>query len=149
MSLRIGSAFLAALRANTDLQAMLGGTATEDDETTYTGARIFYVARAETDEQQDRIPYLIVMPKGITTQGNKDNYDAEEVATVDVLCVATDGESLVELAEMVKATIEDSLQGDDTYHIDDFAFSASAVQFDPDKPCFFQTLTYLCSTTIQ
>jgi len=148
MSLRIGSAFLAALRANADLQTMLGGMATEDDET-YTGARIFYVARAETDELQDRIPYVIVMPKGITTQGNKDNYEAEEVATVGVLCVAIDGESLVDLAETVKATIEDSLQGDDTYHIDDFAFSASAVQFDPDKPCFFLTLTYQCSTIIQ
>ncbi len=148
MSLRIGSAFLAALRANTDLQTMLGGMATADDET-YTGARIFYVARMEADELQDRIPYIVVMPKGITTQGNKDNYDAEEMATVDVLCVATDGESLVELAEKVKATIEDSLQGDETYHICDFAFSASAVQFDPDKPCFFQTLTYQCSTTIR
>ena len=148
MSLRIGSAFLAALRANADLQTMLGGMAAADDET-YTGARIFYVARMEADELQDRIPYIVIMPKGITTQGNKDNYDAEEVATVDVLCVATDGESLVELAEIVKTTIEDSLQGDDTYRIDDFAFSASAVQFDPDKPCFFQTLTYQCSTTIR
>lgn len=148
MSLRIGSAFLAALRANADLQTMLGGMAAADDET-YTGARIFYVARMEADELQDRIPYIVVMPKGITTQGNKDDYDAEEVATVEVLCVATDGESLVELAEMVKTTIDDSLQGDETYRIDDFAFSASAVQFDPDKPCFFQTLTYQCSTTIR
>lgn len=148
MSLRIGSAFLAALRANADLQTMLGGMAAADDET-YTGARIFYVARMEADELQDRIPYIVVMPKGITTQGNKDDYDAEEVATVEVLCVATDGESLVELAEMVKTTIDDSLQGNETYRIDDFAFSASAVQFDPDKPCFFQTLTYQCSTTIR
>ena len=143
MSLRAGKAFLSALRSSDELKAMLGA---EMEDGTLTGARIFYIARTEADENEDRIPYVIVMPGAITSEGNKDDYDAYELATVEVLIVAADGESLCDLAEKVKETIESTLIGDDTFAFQEATYSASAPQYDPEKPCYFLTLTYQCST---
>lgn len=143
MSLRIGSGVLKALRASKALQTMLGCDGAG------VNGRMFYVARKTADEQQDRIPYLIVLPQGITTEGNKDRFDITQIDTVDILCVAADGEQLAALTELVHLTFQNNIVGDDTYFVEDYTFSASAVQYDPDKPCFFQTLTYRITTTMQ
>lgn len=152
MSLRIGKAFVRTLRSSEPLMRLLG--AKEDSESRLVGARLFAVARPTQDEAEDRIPYVIMMPDGITTQGSKDGYENADTATVRILCVADTYEALIDLASLVRSTLADGLcYHDDAFYetddfvIDDYTFSASAVSYDADKPCYFQTLTYQCFTS--
>lgn len=141
MSLKTGKAFIDALRSNDDLMRTLGAKGKP-----LSGARLFSVARSAEDDQQDKIPYVIMMPKGITTNGTKDDYDFSETATIDLLVVAKSFPDLVELTQTVRDTVEQKLESGDDFIIDDWTFSADAVQMDNNKPCYFQTLTYQCNT---
>lgn len=142
MSLKLGKAFTAALRANTDLLDTLGA-----DPVSHEHARIFMVARPEADEKSDQVPYVIIMPSGINTTGTEDDYDDEtDTCTVGVLVVATTFNDMADLAEDVRTTIAEHLTGDSDFDIDDFSFQAGPVEYDPKKPCYFQTLTYIVNT---
>ena len=149
MSLRIGKTFVEALRQSDDLARLLG--AREDTEHRLVGARIFAVARQTQDEQEDRIPYVIMMPEGISASASKDDYEETDLATVSLLCVADTYQALISLTEQVRETVavrlQDAAQAED-FRIDDYSFAASAVSYDADKPCYFQTLTYQCATQI-
>lgn len=122
-----------------------------------TDERIFDPARPEIDEDEDRIPYIIVTYDGGSATGsNKDNVlAAMDAATVSILCVANSREELAALTDLVHdavATAFDDGQfydehDDWDFYITDASESAGAVQFDPGtKPCCFQTLTYQCNT---
>lgn len=141
MSLKLGKSFVDALRSNNTLCTLLGATGRP-----LTGARIFAVARSNDEEAADIIPYIVMIPEGINTDSTKDEYEYGDTATISLLCVASSFADLITLTEMVRDTIEQKLDGTTEYVIDDYQFSANAVQMDPDKPCYFQTLTYLCHT---
>jgi len=145
MSLTLGKAFITALRASDTLQQLLGATK-PSGASAYSGARIYAVGRTNDQEREDAIPYLIMMPEGINTDGTKDDYEQTDSATIALLCVATTFEQLITLTGLVRGTIHDHLGDTSDTEVCDYTFSASAVQYDPDKPCFFQTLTYVVST---
>lgn len=140
--LNIDLFFHAALDANASLIESLGG-------------RVFNTARPETDEETDAIPYVIITYDGGGASDNsKDEYIATlDTATVSVLIVATDRNALADISQQIHDTIVSALEDNtiwDSYSwpfvIDSCVESAGAVQYDPSKPCFFQTLTYQCNT---
>lgn len=142
MSLKVAKAFIGAIRNNEQLIRLLGAKGTP-----LSGARLFSVYYPEVDKGTDKLPYIVIMPQGINTTGSKDEYEQGDAATVDVLIAGNDNfDQFVDIAQMVRDTIEEGLEGDNDFTIDDYTFSAGPVQFDPDKPCYFQTLTYIVNT---
>ena len=137
MSLKLAKTFISSIRGNADLNQLLGADA--DGK----GARIFTVARPESDENEDRIPYLVVLPESIQSEGNKDGYRGTDTVTIGLLCVASTFFELIELTELVQEDVESIEAEQDGYYINDFTFSANAVQMDTLKPCYYQTLTYI------
>ena len=133
--MRLAKAFITSIRGSEDLNTMLGAV---DGK----GARVYTVARPEADENADRIPYLIVLPEGTTRDDNKDGYTGEQ-CTISILCVASTFLELVELTELVQEAVEGTAAQQDGYYLDDFAFRANGVQMDMEKPCYYQTLTYI------
>ena len=132
--------------------------------------RIFNTMRPEYDEQEDKIPYIVVTYEGMTNDNDtKDSIEGDEdVERVNVLIVAQDR---VQLSNIVNAArtaireylsdseswndyrtaIRDYLGGDafDTYGIADYSVSASAVLGDWTVPCTYQSLNYTIHTNIQ
>ena len=152
MSLQIGKAFISALRSNTELLRVLGGQGKNLEH-----ARIFSVARPQEDETQDRIPYLIIQPQGLTAQTDKDGYEEGDADTVSILIVAANYTTtafngkieigLVELSQMVRDTIAAMLvEEHDGFTIDDYAISVGPTHMDVQKPCYFHEFTYQVNT---
>lgn len=136
MSLKIAKAFVAAIRRNDHLTSALGADA--DGK----GARIFPVARLDEDEKEDIVPYLIVMPNGVQTEGSKDDYEQVERATIGIMICDETFEGLVDLADEVRSTLADNLQECTDQPYSDYTFSAGPVQCDSSRPCYYQTLSY-------
>ncbi len=135
MSLKIVKAFTAAIRQNDDLLTALGAI-------NGVGARIFPVARTDEQEKEDKMPYLIVIPTGIRTEGSKDDYEQSDIATVEIIVCDQTFEGLVDLADTVRLTIAQHLLQYPEQNIADYSFSASRVEFDYLRPCYYQTLSY-------
>lgn len=140
--LNIDQFFYHALRSNADIIEVTDG-------------RIFNTGRSEVDETEDRIPYIIITFDGASadTYGKDDRCAELSTATVSVLCVGDEREDLAELTEMVHDTIRQAMEETDFYEHDGWSFviesctpTASAVQMDEMKPCYYQTLTYNCDT---
>lgn len=140
MSLEVGKFFIKALKANTALNTAIGG-------------RLFPVARSSEDEALDRIPYIIMEPSGVTNQeDSKDDAESQyDSATINLLVVSDTYANLVSLTEQVRNIIRSAAEthlSDNTWNFElvDYNFSADQVQYDPVKPCYYQTLSYVCST---
>lgn len=122
-----------------------------------TDGRIFNPARPKIDEKQDLIPYIIITyDGGQSDMGSKDDTLSRlSSATVSILCCAEDRQALADLTELVEGTIAHEFGTETLYddhdewafYIDNASESAGPVQFDPSKPCCYQTLTYQCETT--
>ena len=138
MSLLTDKFFYNALTSSQDVMDMV------DD-------RIFNPARSTVDEMEDKIPYLVVTFDGL--QNDLETKDEgvegdEDKVTVGILCVAGDCDSLGALTELVRETCAaywDTHRSDKLTPID-WAFSASSVLYDADKPCCVQQLIYQCDT---
>jgi hypothetical protein len=138
MSLLTDKFFYSALTQSEDVTAIV------DD-------RIFNPARTTVDEDEDKIPYIIITFEGL--QNNADTKDDgvegdEDRVTVNILCVHEDCDALGDMTELVRQTLCDYW---DTHRCDPLTpitwqFSASRVEYDPDKPCCYQTLIYQCDT---
>lgn len=136
--LNVDSFFYNVLRNNAELN-------------TYVGGRIFNPERLETDDNEDKIPYIIIKyAAGDSYNGSKDEVFADlDTATVQILCVDTDRDTLAYLTQKVYDTIKDAFDGEyvaDTYIIESITPQAGSVELDPLKPCCYQTLTFLCDT---
>jgi len=125
----------------------------DDDIMEETEGRIFNTARNEEDENEDKLPYIIITYDGMQNdQGTKDSTGESDIDrdTISVLCVAEDREDLADLMEMVRPCIKDAMEDQDAteqgFIIDDYSLTASAIECDPSRPCHFQTLTYQCET---
>lgn len=119
--------------------------------------RIFDPGRGETDEEEDKVPYIIITyDAGSSSTSDKDSVIAQmDAATVSVLCCANSRQELAVLTDLVHRTIADDLISSDlwdihpdwNFMIDSATPSAGSVNLDISKPCYYQTLTYMCETS--
>lgn len=135
MSLATDSIFVAAVQSNSDLVEMVGG-------------RIYGTAIPLPDEDIDNVPvpYIIVTFDGLNNDiGTKDDLYESQYDKVNIGIEVT-GETLKglhDLTQMVRDTILSYFRANRTA-IEDYTFTADAIQFDSLKPCYWQTLRYQC-----
>ena len=142
MALITDQFFYQALRTNADIIEMTDG-------------RIFNPARPEEDDNEDRIPYIIISHNGGTNSQEDKDFGMEsdtDTCNIAVLCVTSDRESLADLTQLVRDTLKKAIRDDQDeieqgYEITDYTLSYDSVQMDITRPCVYQTLTYNCETT--
>lgn len=146
MSLITDKVFYNALRSNAELVAKVGG-------------RIESTAIPVPDDQllNEPLPYIIIIFDGLQNEGlTKDNSfeGMTDKVQVSVLIVAESRDEVGVIAESVRHTIIEYFEDEDGHAWDDYAyipqsyvFSASDVDYEPLKPCYYQTLQYNCDTT--
>lgn len=142
MSLATDSIFIAAISDSSKIMDEIGG-------------RLYSTAIPLPDEETDNVdvPYIIVTFDGLTNdQTTKDDpfeSDSDSVK-IGIEITAVNREQLATLTQKVREVVHQSMlitqQSDDgVAAIDDYAFSAGAVQYDQLKPCYWQVLSYQCS----
>jgi len=117
------------------------------------GDRIFNPYRPTVDENEDKIPYIVLRFAGL--QNSLDTKDSgvegdEDKVTIEILCVSESCDSLGELTEAVRqqcASYWDAHRDEELTPLD-WTFSAEEVGYDQDKPCCYQWLIYQCDTNI-
>lgn len=110
--------------------------------------RIFDTARPEIDEEEDKIPYLIVTNEGVqnVTESKDDVCESDtDNVTISVLVVGRDRQDLADLSQCVRNCLREAITEDED-EILDYTFTAGPVQYDDMKPCHFVTLNYNCVT---
>ena len=114
--------------------------------------RLYSTAIPMPDEDAENVPvpYVIVTFNGLNNEGTTkdDPFEGDtDVVQIGVEVTAINREQLAELTQLVRSTIHDYLTedvDDERQTIDDYQFSAEAVQYDSLKPCYWQTLRYQC-----
>lgn len=137
MSLRTADFFSRGLSLSEDIAAIVGD-------------RIYLPARPTVDENEDTIPYIIIIPGSVTNNAEtKDDgvEGDEDTANVSILCVARSHDELMNLCELVREVNSFRQEyGEDPQTPIDWNFSASEELYDPIKPCNYLTLNYQCIT---
>lgn len=112
--------------------------------------RIFLPARPTIDEDEDKIPYVIIEPGALqnTSQTKDSSVEGEEDSvTVSILCVAESHDKLMDLCEAVREECISAWEaGTDEDVPVEWTFSASEENYDPVKPCNYMRLNYQCIT---
>ena len=147
MSLATDSIFTTALQSNSDLMATLGyvaPTLTDKGKP----ARLYGTAIPLPDEDLDNVPvpYVIVTFDGLNNDaGTKDDrYESEyDRVNIGIEVVGKTLEDLHELTQEVRDTVLAYFRATETA-VEDYTFTADAIQFDSMKPCYWQTLRYQC-----
>ena len=147
MSLATDSIFITALQSNSDLMATLGyvaPTLTDKGKP----ARLYGTAIPLPDEDLDNVPvpYVIVTFDGLNNDaGTKDDrYESEyDRVNIGIEVVGKTLEDLHELTQEVRDTVLAYFRATETA-VEDYTFTADAIQFDSMKPCYWQTLRYQC-----
>lgn len=145
MSLLTDIIFVKALRADENLMGKLAA------------GDVYNTTIALPDEDLDNapLPYVIVSFDGLTNdvETKDDPYEGDsDNVTISVEIAATTRPELGELAGEVRRQIHqyfvDADPDDEDADLipDDYQFSASRVNYDSMKPCYWQTLTYQCDT---
>lgn len=114
--------------------------------------RLYSTAIPMPDEDAENVPvpYVIVTFNGLNNEGTTkdDPFEGDtDVVQIGVEVTAINREQLAELTQLVRTTIHDYLTedvDDERQTIDDYQFSAEAVQYDSLKPCYWQTIRYQC-----
>lgn len=143
MSLQTDTVFIKALSGNAELMAQIGATADSLP-------RLYGTAIPLPDEDADNVPvpYVIVTFDGLTNdaQTKDDPYEGDEDSVnIGVTVVARNLNELHELTQTVRDTILQYMRNHET-EVDDYQMTASAIQYDSWKPCYWQTLNYQCDT---
>ena len=139
MSLQSSKFIISAINADEDIVRTIGG-------------RLYYVGRDNAAEDEDKIPYVVVMPKGLSELTTKDGGALEDEDKIDVLVVAASGEALMSLADGVRRTVYNYLVSTGGYEeagrfsVSQMSFAAGEVYFDPTKPCYYQFLSFTLNT---
>ena len=146
MSLQTDIIFVRAIRSNQELVAELPAG------DVYNTA----IALPEEDAMNAPVPYIIVSYDGMQNdQSTKDSYEGDtDQVTITIEVAAETRDQLCNIMEAIRSTVLtffESMQADPTEEGFpllplDYQLSASAVQFDSMKPCYWQTLTYVCDT---
>lgn len=112
---------------------------------------------ALTYEQEDKwqLPYIVIGLEGVQNgTGSKDEVGEadEDSATVSVLCVAENRDRLATLTTKARAAIRDAYTTCDWdsigFEIMDYQMSADGISLDPERPCCYQTLRYVCEVAM-
>lgn len=139
MSLQSPKFIISAISANEDIVSAIGG-------------RLYYVGRDNAAEDEDKIPYIVVMPNGLSELTTKDDGALEDEDKIDVLVVAESGEALMSLAYGVRRTVYNynkqtgGFEESGRFMVSQMSFSAGEVFFDPSKPCYYQFLSFTLNT---
>ena len=140
MGLATDSIFIAALSASEDIMEATGG-------------RIYGTAIPLPDEDAENVPlpYIIVTFESLQNgdQTKDDLYESSEdkVAIGVTVCASKLG-GLHDLTQMVRDVLLDYFRNNATA-VEDYDFSAQAIQFDSMKPCYWQVLSYQCEVNNQ
>ena len=144
MSLITDKVFFNALKSNSELVEQVDG-------------RIYNTAVPVPDDEflNTPVPYIIITFDDLKNEGyTKDNSfegDTDKV-WIGIEIAAEDRETLGDIAQAIRQTVKSYFLGTthekDDYDLvpEDYEFSASKIQYDPIKPCFWQTLIYECDT---
>ena len=146
MSLQTDTIFVLALQDNASLISRLPAGDVYNTS----------IALPDEDLPNAPLPYIVVSFDGLANDvTTKDTYEGEtDSVTVSITIAARNRSELAELAEMVRATVRsffEQAEEDADYFLLvplDYSFSAGAVQYDPQKPSFWQQLTWVCDTNI-
>lgn len=105
----------------------------------------------EKDLDNEPVPYVVVAFNGLSNGGQtKDNPyegDSDEVQ-IGITVTAKTLDELHELAVLIRQRVSAYF----TAHVDEdlvpmgYQFTADAIQYDSQKPCYWQTLRYICDT---
>ena len=145
MSLITDKVFYNALRSNATLMAQVDG-------------RIESTSIPVPDEQLNNtpVPYIIITFDGLQNEGHtKDNsFEGEtDKVQVGIEVTANTRDDLGEIMQAIRETIIEYFEDTDGHAWDDYEYiptnytlTASAIGYDGDKPCYYQTLTYNCDT---
>ena len=147
MSLITDKVFYNALRSNADLMTQVGG-------------RIESTSIPVPDDEFENtpVPYVIITFDGLQNDGfTKDNSFEGDTDRVQVgIVVAADArDDLGDIMQAIRAIIIAYFEDGENHTYDDYdlvpnsyTFSAGQIGYDPDKPCYYQTLTYNCDTNV-
>lgn len=109
---------------------------------------------APTEQDNTPMPYIIVMFDGMQNDGaTKDDLEGDfDNVTVSIEIVAESRKEVGLLARMARQAVRNyfnDMTADDDDFIkmpEDYQLSASGVAWDWTRPCYYQTLTYQCTT---
>ena len=116
---------------------------------------VYNTAIGLPDEELDNapIPYIIVNFDGLTndieTKDDPFEGDTDNVQ-IGIVVVARTRLELGHLADRVRKVVHsyffNANEGDEDYNLipDDYTFSAQQVNYDAQKPCYWQILNYQC-----
>lgn len=135
MGLSTDSIFIVALSASEDIMEAVGG-------------RIYGTAIPLPDEDAENVPlpYIIVTFESLQNgdQTKDDLYEgSEDKVAIGVTVVTGKLGALHDLTQMVRDVILSYFRTNATA-VEDYDFSAQAIQFDSMKPCYWQVLSYQC-----
>ena len=135
MGLSTDSIFIYALSASEDIMQAVDG-------------RIYGTAIPLPDEEADNVPvpYIIVTFNGLNNvdETKDDMYESDyDSVNIGIEVIGKTLGHLHDLTEMVRNVIHQYFVNNET-PVEDYQFSAQAVQFDSDKPCYWQVLNYQC-----
>lgn len=139
MGLSTDSLFIAAISADSEVMEAIGG-------------RLYSTAIPLPDEAADNVPlpYVIVTFDGMTndTTTKDDLYESDcDTVTVSVIVASESRSALADLMTRLRDIIHDYLvahQDDSNESMDDYNLTATSVDYDPFRPCYWQTLRYQC-----
>jgi len=145
MSLQTDIIFVKALRADEELMAKLAA------------GDVYNTAIALPDEDLDNapLPYVIVSFDGLTNDidTKDDPFESDsDAVNISIEIAARTRTELGQLAEMVRHQVHDYFveadPTDDDYDLvpQDYQFSAQQVNYEQQKPCYWQVLSYQCDT---
>ena len=149
MSLATDTIFVDALQSNSELMELLtpseqGGETVIDEVPRLYGTSI---GLPDEDAENVPVPYVIVTFDGLNNdQGTKDElYEScYDTVNIGIEVAAKTLDDLHDLTQMVRETVLSYLRTTET-NINDYQFGAQRINYDPDKPCYWQVLTYQCN----
>lgn len=139
MSLITDKVFYNALLSNNELVDMVSG-------------RIENTSIPVPDDEllNEPVPYIIITYDGMQNDGfTKDNsYEGDtDYVQVSIEVAAEDRETLGNIMETIRNTVVRYFEdGGDVLTPNSYTLTAGQVSYDPDKPCYSQTLQYNCDT---
>ena len=135
MGLSTDSIFIYALSASEDIMQAVDG-------------RLYGTAIPLPDEEADNVPvpYIIVTFNGLNNidETKDDMYESDyDSVNIGIEVIGKTLGHLHDLTEMVRNVIHQYFVNNET-PVEGYQFSAQAVQFDSDMPCYWQVLNYQC-----
>lgn len=148
MSLQTDIIFVKALKSNTLLMSKLPAGDIYNTS----------IALPDVDLDNVPVPYVIVTFEGLQNDTSTKDCSFEGESDRVQIGIEVAGRTRREIAELttdIRTTIRDYFESlddsDEDYSLVplDYDFSAQAVNYDQDKPCYWQVLNYQCDTNIE